>query len=653
MEKILYFDLQDVFDLEVISQFIIQGKEVCSLGEEIRRNDIFVKIDRLSDIPKKKQLILCLDRIHFINRNQIREQFEEKSVSVWFSESIFSKVRHYDPHSTAKILVNNQRADREIEKLRIFLEKIKEILELTDLNYICSAYSEEDSGDIMKMFQSLDIPSRIYRIPLLTQDVKNGLVDPCERFTYWLLYFVSWIELRIPEYFRTHRLSVVTDKKLSLNILDKDKIVNNILLCYDKHNSKDNKEQMAEYCILNYQDTPVDDFIQSIVKSVSNVSGKNFDFIRVTDDSKELNFIDLMFYKLIRFYLPFFANHTSFDDHKYGKGAQINYVMAADQEKHYRLIAEHLLAEKKRFDVIGVSRRRKSVTINESQKLVYYTSGSGEPILIINAFGAYVEAWDRLIFELSKKYYIIIWEIRGVIEGTKELFEKEEFGVSSQVRDIERIVAYENLDCFHMLAWCSGMKSAAIYTSKHPDKVKSLIFLAGDYAPYRGIENNYSKFRDNISLIEEIINEKPHMLKIYMQLIFGGLFRTPSVDLSDDIETIFFEILPTIYRDKLLTLFQSQDQTVNFLRICMEYYNHDVSDVLSSLTQPVTIISAEYDQVASSDQSLWAHGIIRHSTYYCIPCATHLLMLERTGDVMRCIEEHMERLCPTCFTSHS
>ena len=469
MEGVLYLDIQDLFDIQIISQLIIQGKKIYSIGDENRKNNLFLQIDKLSDIPKKKQYILCLDKIHFIDRNQLYEQLGELPISVWFTDGMFSKVRHYKPCGLTENVKINNSTSKEIENLRSFLEKTKRYLKLTDLNYICSVFSEEEEDDKgqIKMLISFDIPCKIYHIPLLTNDVKNGSVDPCERFAYRLLDFVSWIELRIPEYFSTHNLLIVAKSNQMINLLDKENIANNILLHYNRPYKKDYKEQIAEYCILNHSNTRVDDFIQSAVKSISNVSGKKINFIRVIDDIEKLNFIDIMFNSLIGFYVPIFGNQTSLYNNNNGKRVQIDYCMAEDKDNYYRLIAEHIISKKRRIDEISVGRRMKSITLDKGQKMVYYSTGSGEPILIVNAFGAYVEAWDRLIYELSNNYYVIIWEIRGVMEGSKELFERGEFGISSQVRDIERIVSYEKLDKFHILAWCSGIKSAAIYASKH------------------------------------------------------------------------------------------------------------------------------------------------------------------------------------------
>ena len=199
----------------------------------------------------------------------------------------------------------------------------------------------------------------------------------------------------------------------------------------------------------------------------------------------------------------------------------------------------------------------------------------------------------------------------------------------------------ERLQHFHLLAWCSGAKSATIYSVRNPEKVKSLMFLCGDFAPYEGMKKISSKFQDNLSLVEEILNGKGNLLKVYMNLIFDGMFRNPPEELSVEEESQFYEILPVEYRDYLLALFQSEKQTANFLRICIEYYKHDIAEYLKQIRQDVLFITAEHDKVAPMEYSYWAYQQIEHAQIYCLPSAVHVIMLERSREIMNYIKHHI------------
>jgi pimeloyl-ACP methyl ester carboxylesterase len=192
------------------------------------------------------------------------------------------------------------------------------------------------------------------------------------------------------------------------------------------------------------------------------------------------------------------------------------------------------------------------------------------------------------------------------------------------------------------MSWCSGAKAAIFYNLKHPDKILSQIFIAGEFAPFTGSEPYHSKFRENIQLIADLIQNDERMLDFYMKIIHKGMFNHPVKDFSSTDEMYIYEIMPEEHRNILLSPFTSKETMVNFLMMCMEYYQYDVTEELKNIKVPTLFVSAECDQVAPYMQSKWAHSHVKDSVFVCFPSGTHLLILERTLDVYEIIMQHMK-----------
>ncbi len=292
---------------------------------------------------------------------------------------------------------------------------------------------------------------------------------------------------------------------------------------------------------------------------------------------------------------------------------------------------------------------KKSVHVNE-REITYFTAGAGEVILIINAYGVKVDVWRNMLYELTRKYKVIISEIRGVHEYEKPLFsENKAMGLYDQVDDLCAIIDNEKNKSIHIISWCSGAKQAIMIDNMKKYNIISQTIIAGEYAPYSGSQMHHSKFRKSVQEIYSLVKDNDRIFDFYMNIINQNLF-TNQITYAQDIkergpaaiEAFLFSIIPNKVRPYILYAFESKELMRNFLAMCVEYYQHTIEEEIEKIETPVLLLSAERDQTASPEQSVWAAGKNKNIRHVCLPAATHLMIIDRYEDILSELLPHLE-----------
>ncbi len=647
----LFTGIYDFFGLRLAGKLHEQGYDIYCLCSKKLEESIIAHINSLpEDNTRKKELNNIFNHIRIINYSIedadfnitcLRELLEDKKVSLWHYNDDFSFDNSYNYEV---IKLNNY-------ILRIILKMIGK-LNVDEINYISSIYlssscNEKESvclGTYKKVrklneeffinkLSDTNVKVKIYRTPILYKDFLSNRYKVVDEFLFRLFEFKNWVGHRIPNYFRDNSLLVYMNENNSLNLLPTDIIIDNI---YENYLLEcENKIEVF------YITNPKEIKLKTIINKINNAS-HNIN-IKITYDKDKLNDIDILFDKIINYHLPYLKYNLSTDLYgsKLNKFKSINLynknmVLALKNRINY-------YERKKVHDIALKGQIKKTINLKDGKKLDYYSAGKGETIIIVSAYGVEVQAWDDIISELSKNYHVIVWMIRGV--HNNELPENDSnavFGIKYQIEDIQRIIENEKIDKFHFISWCSGVKSALMYTIKHSSKVKSHIILAGEFVPYEGSDNDQSKFRGNISFILDMIKHNKKMLDFYARMIYEGTFRQPVDEFSKDNGTYIYEIVPERYRDILLNPFTTREKIINFLNMCMEYYEHDITEIIQKIHIPVLLLCAEYDLVAPYEQTYWADNLFNKSNLICFPSATHLMFVERQRDIIDAIRKHMK-----------
>lgn len=655
---ILFTGIYDLFGLRLIRKISEKGLEpVYCLSSEESWNALHEIVNRLSCSSEREGLLQCMNNTRVIHADMEKQDipfpeefFAHKKISLWHSDKEVS----FDPIYESELIRSNERI---MGNMLSLCEKCH----VSDINYISSIYAggDQETGPadyiedrhgktcglfekirvanekfIVEKLKPLDIKVRIYRTPLVSRQLsENDRIEAVDLFVSRFLEFKQWVNSRIPEYFKNNALTVFSDARYMIYTSTTGAVVDEIVENYCRTSTKAVETiQVSHSCHMS-----LDELIKEIDKNLKDIS------VKLTDNHEDLNAVDLIFDRILSYHLPHLRGQKSMRSGLPPK-------LATNDMKHYdSMVREYIVNALKTSlnenlqNSPAAEKIKKTILSKNGKELTYYTAGQGEAILIINAYGVITDAWDQIVSELSKDYYVIVWQTRGMYNKEKPNEDPAfVFGVYEQVEDIEEIVEKEELKSCHIISWCSGVKAALIYYQKHKEMVKSQILLAGEYGPYEGSKKHHSKFRENVQIIAQIVRDNEKMLDFYMRIIHNGMFNKPIKQYSDENKSYIYEVMPEKHRDILLDAFTSKEKMVNFLNMCMEYYQHDITNLLGTIEIPVLFISAECDQIAPHEQSEWAHRLVLDSNYTCLPGATHLLILERPEDVMDRIRQHMK-----------
>jgi pimeloyl-ACP methyl ester carboxylesterase/DNA-binding CsgD family transcriptional regulator len=126
-----------------------------------------------------------------------------------------------------------------------------------------------------------------------------------------------------------------------------------------------------------------------------------------------------------------------------------------------------------------VEPRIEYASTSDGVRIASFAVGDGTPLLIsatppwshvsqewrIPAVGA----WTR---ELSSHLRVIRYDCRGTGLSDREA---TDFSVEAQVRDMEAVVHYYNLDSFALWATIGGSPASIVYAARHPERVSRLL----------------------------------------------------------------------------------------------------------------------------------------------------------------------------------
>ena len=614
---ILFTGIHDWFGIYLAEVFMRKSFDIYCLGNSLSWNRIKALINFLPDDNRRNELLNCYQRIQKIEIDSIAQNLtlQDKDISLL----------HYD----SCLLIAQEFAQEMYsfdKKNYATIKKLGEVLPIRSINYVSSLYesisSTENHGFIIKdqsfgetffedLGKSIGAYVHVYRTPVIYGEISSQRQDFSSLIAKKLTDNLQWVKNRIPDYFNNYKLHLLDNIKKQLAVVDLTSIAEQIAnTCFYQSN--------FQIQINSNQNCDLSSTVNNIVMNETGYKPM------LVKQKKDLNPIDkIINNNLTYFYPPIYqrdgTNLSGMVPHANGTVSSCTTYIKFNGHAEV-----------------------KSIQSKNGKPLIYCSRGIGETVLIVNAYGVKADAWDALAELLSQYFHVIYWKVRGSLNNEKASGkEKDVYRMEHQIEDIESIVQAEKLTSFHLASWCSGAKVALFYHQKYPSQIKSLIFLAGEFAPFKGSEPYHSKFRQNLRFIAEIVENDEKMLDFYMKIIHKGMFNRPIKEYSSGNEQYIFEIMSEQHRDILLSPFESNETMVNFLKMCMEYYQYDITALLHNIQIPTLFLAAECDQIAPYMQSKWASSQVPNSKLLYLPSATHLIIMEQPMDVYNLIMQFM------------
>ncbi|QED49285.1 alpha/beta fold hydrolase [Cytobacillus dafuensis] len=153
------------------------------------------------------------------------------------------------------------------------------------------------------------------------------------------------------------------------------------------------------------------------------------------------------------------------------------------------------------------------VKVNDIE-MNYEVRGEGEPIIFIHGSGASWKMWKPQIEQFSKKYKMIMIDMRGHGESSRH-FPNDEYSMKLIAQDLKLFLDVIGIDKTHIVGLSQGSVIAQLFAIKHSSYINRLVLSNG----YSEIPTRTSKWVLNIS--NAIMKLIPYdiiiklMLKVY------------------------------------------------------------------------------------------------------------------------------------------
>jgi pimeloyl-ACP methyl ester carboxylesterase len=272
--------------------------------------------------------------------------------------------------------------------------------------------------------------------------------------------------------------------------------------------------------------------------------------------------------------------------------------------------------------------QHRSVRSFDGTAIAYQVCGSGPPVIFSNGLGGNYSAWRYQYALLKDHYRIISWDYRGLFRSEKPA-RRETLSIRDQVRDLEAILATEEVDRALFLGWSMGVQVNFEFFRRHSEQFVGIIAINGTAgAPFKTVFGGRNLF-EHIAPFGMFTVEHGGPLLRYVRLLPGGwrvtarllqkigiLSSTINMDVANDLLDEFATMDFTLYAE-----------TMRYLG------EHDATDLLHRVNVPTLVIAGGRDMYTPLATAKTIARAVPDARLVIIPKGTHYLALEYPREV--------------------
>ncbi|MFX0009855.1 MAG: alpha/beta hydrolase, partial [Candidatus Hermodarchaeota archaeon] len=119
-----------------------------------------------------------------------------------------------------------------------------------------------------------------------------------------------------------------------------------------------------------------------------------------------------------------------------------------------------------------------SFALVNNLRISYRAYGNGFPVILIHGYGAKKEIWKPQVIDISKRFQVIIFDLRGTGESDRP---NMPYTMQILSEDISSLMDFLKFNKAHIIGRSFGGMIAQNFTLLHPDKVEKLVLIATNY----------------------------------------------------------------------------------------------------------------------------------------------------------------------------
>jgi pimeloyl-ACP methyl ester carboxylesterase len=277
--------------------------------------------------------------------------------------------------------------------------------------------------------------------------------------------------------------------------------------------------------------------------------------------------------------------------------------------------------------VTSVDRLESSFVCRFGCPLRYVVSGSGRPLVLINAYGVSDDFWTPLADELARSFTVITWNIRGLDDA----FDGREMRVADHVDDLVEILDRCGFERADVVGWCSGAKIAIAAASLHPEYVRAQTLLCPNVMPLGdGFETCVTPLQRNLLTVAKLVARRPELAPS----IVDSIRDLEAIRGTDGAE---LEVASPQVKALIMQPFVSSAGVRRYAAMLLDYYQYDVRPMMAALSVPTLVVAARQDRIVDPRIAIEAARRIRDARLAVMDESDHHCPLTDTARIASAI----------------
>ena len=266
-------------------------------------------------------------------------------------------------------------------------------------------------------------------------------------------------------------------------------------------------------------------------------------------------------------------------------------------------------------------------------KLSYRIDGTGFPVIFIHGYGAKKEMWKPQVVDISKKFQVITFDIRGTGKSDRANIP---YTMKMLAEDVKGLMHFIGIEKVHLIGRSFGGMIAQNFTLQYPEKVEKLVLIATNFGR---TDPDWVEIPKK-GRLEEIEMIKQNPLKAFKQKsrwVFHIKFRK---EMEANPSKNFFDIFSMKDLVKESTINPSRPQDIINQAEAMK--THYTLERLHEIKNETLLIAASHDRQTPVSVMTEMHRRIPNSELKVINEAGHFMTLSRASEVNEIILNFLE-----------
>jgi pimeloyl-ACP methyl ester carboxylesterase len=266
-------------------------------------------------------------------------------------------------------------------------------------------------------------------------------------------------------------------------------------------------------------------------------------------------------------------------------------------------------------------------------KISYRVYGNGFPVILIHGYGAKKEIWKPQVAEMSKRFKLVTFDLRGTGESDRPNIP---YTMKMMAEDVNGLAEFLNIKKAHIIGRSFGGMIAQNVSLLYPEKVEKLVLIATNYGR---TNTDWVEIPKN-GRLEEIETLKHNPLKAFKQKskwLFHIKFRK---EMEANPTKKFYGVfsMEDLIRESTVNPSRPQD-IINQAEAMKTHYTFDK---LTEIKHDTLLIAASHDRQTPVSVMMEMNKRIPHSELKIINEAGHFMTLSRASEVNKMILDFLE-----------